>query len=108
MCWANKSYSDPNYLFVWPIIFLTLLFFGYIFSVSYVSLRESGILQDAMEKESPFVAEVLLSGVIQSAGGCAISANCSSLLRLTLSFLLLKKPNNPLIIIFLTKKYLFY
>jgi hypothetical protein len=26
----------------------------------------------------------------------------------TLSFLLLKKPNNPLIIIFLTKKYLFY
>jgi hypothetical protein len=38
---------------------------------------------------------------------CAISANCSSLLRLTLSFLLLKKPNNPLIIIFLTKKYLF-
>jgi hypothetical protein len=37
--------------------------------VSYISLRESGILQDAMEKESPFVAEVLLSGVIQSAGG---------------------------------------
>jgi hypothetical protein len=21
--WANKSYSDPNYLFIWPIIFLT-------------------------------------------------------------------------------------
>jgi hypothetical protein len=20
---ANKSYSDPNYLFIWPIIFLT-------------------------------------------------------------------------------------
>jgi protease-4 len=52
----------------WRIL-LSLLFFGYIFSVSYVSLRESGILQDAMEKESPFVAEVLLSGVIQSAGG---------------------------------------
>ncbi|SEH59517.1 periplasmic serine protease, ClpP class [Bathymodiolus azoricus thioautotrophic gill symbiont] len=51
----------------WRIL-LSLLFFGYIVSVSYVSLRESGILQDAMEKESPFVAEVLLSGVIQSAG----------------------------------------
>jgi protease-4 len=49
----------------WRIL-LSLLFFGYIFSVSYVSLRESGILQDAMEKESPFVAEGLLSGVIQS------------------------------------------
>ncbi|CAC9584651.1 Peptidase S49 [uncultured Gammaproteobacteria bacterium] len=52
----------------WRIL-LSLLFFGYIVSVSYVSLRESGILQDAMEKESPFVAEVLLSGVIQSTGG---------------------------------------
>jgi hypothetical protein len=30
----------------WRIL-LSLLFFGYIFSVSYVSLRESGILQDA-------------------------------------------------------------
>jgi hypothetical protein len=29
-----------------------------IVSVSYISLRESGILQDAMENESPFVAEV--------------------------------------------------
>jgi protease-4 len=45
----------------WRIL-LSLLFFGYLVSVSYVSLRESGILQDAMEKESPFVAEVLLSG----------------------------------------------
>lgn len=48
---------------------LSLLFLGYIVSVSYISLRESGILQDTIEKKSPFVAEVLLSGVIQSTGG---------------------------------------
>lgn len=48
---------------------LSLLFFGYFASVSYVGLQESGVLQDMIKKESPFVAEVVLSGVIQSAGG---------------------------------------
>jgi hypothetical protein len=81
MCWANKSYSDPNYLFIWPIIFLTpiasqnklkrrwrillsLLFFGYIFSVSYVSLRESGILQDAMASFSCWLFKLQCVGRI--------------------------------------------
>ncbi len=52
----------------WRIL-LGVLFLGYVVSVSYFSLRESGVLQDAFEKESPFAAEVVLSGVIQSAGG---------------------------------------
>ncbi len=49
-------------------IFLSVLFLGYFASISYVGLQESGLLQDAINKESPFAAEVVLSGVIKSAG----------------------------------------
>jgi hypothetical protein len=48
---------------------LSLLFFGYIFSVSYVSLRESGLLQYAVVTVFPFVAEGILISFIHSAGG---------------------------------------
>ncbi len=52
----------------WRLV-LGLLFVGYVASMSYVSLQQSGILQDALKKESPFVAEVALNGVIQNTRG---------------------------------------
>ncbi len=51
----------------WRIIF-GLLFVGYLSFISYVNVSESGILEIVLKKESPFVAEVILSGTIQSSG----------------------------------------
>ncbi|BBB22865.1 protease IV [Abyssogena phaseoliformis symbiont OG214] len=51
----------------WRIIF-GLLFIGYFSFVSYIGMSESGLLETVLKKESPFVAEVVLSGTIQSSG----------------------------------------
>ncbi len=51
----------------WRIIF-GMLFVGYFAFISYVGVNESGILEIVLKKESPFVAEVVLSGTIQSSG----------------------------------------
>ncbi|ABL02463.1 peptidase S49 [Candidatus Ruthia magnifica str. Cm (Calyptogena magnifica)] len=51
----------------WRIIF-SLLFVGYFYFVSYIGVSGSGILETVLKKESPFVAEVVLSGTIQSSG----------------------------------------
>ncbi len=51
----------------WRIIF-GLLFVGYFAFISYIGVSESGILKNTLKKESPFVAEVVLSGTIQSTG----------------------------------------
>jgi protease-4 len=45
-----------------------LLFFGYLISVFYIGANKNGALDGMLKKETPFVAEVVLSGVIQSAG----------------------------------------
>ncbi len=51
----------------WRIVF-GLLFFGYLISVFYIGANKNGALDGMLKKETPFVAEVVLSGVIQSAG----------------------------------------
>ncbi|QKQ24235.1 S49 family peptidase [Candidatus Ruthia endofausta] len=51
----------------WRIIF-GLLFVGYLSFIFYVNVSESGILEVVLKKESPFVAEVVLSGTIQNSG----------------------------------------
>ena len=51
----------------WRIVF-GLLFFGYLISVFYIGANKNGAFDGMLKKETPFVAEVVLSGVIQSAG----------------------------------------
>ncbi|HIG88372.1 MAG TPA: S49 family peptidase, partial [Candidatus Thioglobus sp.] len=51
----------------WRMV-LTLLFIGYFGFISYLGIEESGLLEETLKKESPFVAEVVLSGTIQTAG----------------------------------------
>lgn len=51
----------------WRIVF-GLLFFGYLISIFYIGANKNGALDGILKKETPFVAEVVLSGVIQSAG----------------------------------------
>ncbi len=51
----------------WRMV-LTLLFIGYFGFISYLGIEESGLLEQALKKESPFAAEVLLSGTIQTSG----------------------------------------
>ncbi|SMN12757.1 Periplasmic serine proteases (ClpP class) [Bathymodiolus heckerae thiotrophic gill symbiont] len=51
----------------WRLVF-GLLFIGYFAFISYIGISESGVLDGALKKESPFVAEVVLTGTIQSSG----------------------------------------
>ena len=51
----------------WRIAF-SLLFIGYFSSIFYMGINDSGALEGMLKKETPFVAEVVLSGVIQSSG----------------------------------------
>lgn len=49
-------------------IFLGILLLGYFGFVGYFGVQESGILDEALKKESPYAAEVVLSGRIISKG----------------------------------------
>ncbi|HAY40762.1 MAG TPA: S49 family peptidase, partial [Gammaproteobacteria bacterium] len=49
-------------------LFFTLVFFSYIGFMSFISLDDSGLLDDTIKKNSPFAAEVVLTGSIQTAG----------------------------------------
>ncbi len=49
-------------------LFFTIVFFSYIGFMSFISLDESGLLGDTIKKNSPFAAEVVLTGSIQTAG----------------------------------------
>lgn len=51
----------------WKTI-LGLLFLGYFAVVSYFAIKEGGILDNVLKLKSPFVAEVVLNGVIASGG----------------------------------------
>ncbi len=51
----------------WRVIF-SILFISYFIFISYIGVSENGVLKTALKKESPFVAEVVLSGTIQSSG----------------------------------------
>ncbi|NYT52034.1 MAG: S49 family peptidase [Candidatus Vesicomyosocius endoextente] len=51
----------------WRIIF-SILFVSYFIFISYIGVSENGVLKTVLKKESPFVAEVVLSGIIQSSG----------------------------------------
>jgi len=51
----------------WRLFFI-IIFVGYFGFMSYLSIDESGLLNDALKKESPFAAEVILTGRIQTAG----------------------------------------
>jgi protease-4 len=51
----------------WRLFFI-LLFVGYLGSVTFLKMDESGLIGDALKKESPFAAEVVLSGTIQTEG----------------------------------------
>ncbi len=57
----NKSRSRWRRFFI-------LLFIAYFGFMSYLSVEDSDLLEDAIKKESPFAAEVVLSGVIQTSG----------------------------------------
>ncbi len=57
----NKSRSRWRRFFI-------LLFIAYFGFMSYLSVEDNGLLEEAIKKESPFVAEVVLSGVIQTSG----------------------------------------
>jgi Periplasmic serine proteases (ClpP class) len=51
----------------WRMV-LTLLFVGYFGFISYLSIEQSDLLEEVLKKESPFAAEVVLSGTIQTSG----------------------------------------
>jgi protease-4 len=49
-------------------IFFFIIFISYAGFMSYISLDESGLIDNSIKKNSPFAAEVLLTGTIQTAG----------------------------------------
>ncbi len=51
----------------WRLFFI-LIFIGYFGFISFLGIDESGLLDDVLKKDSPFAAEVILNGTIQTEG----------------------------------------